>query len=253
MTDLLSRITWLSEDSFVIDAVTFSFLEPPWDSQRSTEDHFVLLKTKFHLDSYAQYVQASAVNSILELGIYQGGSTVLFDKLYAPAKLLAIDISQEPTVPLESYVADDAKSHRIRTVYNMNQGSPELRKIAETEFPDGIDLVVDDASHLYQQTKLSFNMLFPLVNPGKYYIIEDWAWAHSAGDYQEPDGQWAAEPALTNLVFELLMLLGTERAGVQSIAANPAMIVIQRSIDAPEAGFDVSERYVSRGKKLPLI
>jgi hypothetical protein len=46
------------------------------------------------------------------------------------------------------------------------------------EFSAPLDLVIDDASHIYGPTKASFQALFPLLRPGGLYLIEDWAWAH---------------------------------------------------------------------------
>jgi hypothetical protein len=43
---------------------------------------------------------------------------------------------------------------------------------------DNWDLVIDDAAHVYGQTKRSFECLFPTLAPGGLYIIEDWAWEH---------------------------------------------------------------------------
>jgi hypothetical protein len=35
--------------------------------------------------------------------------------------------------------------------------------------------VIDDASHLLDPTRASFNVPFPLVRPGGVYVIEDWS------------------------------------------------------------------------------
>ena len=66
------------------------------------------------------------------------------------------------------------------TYYGRYQNKEGTLMAARANFPKGIDLVVDDASHLYEQTKATFAMLFPLVRPGGNYVIEDWSWAHWA-------------------------------------------------------------------------
>ena len=38
--------------------------------------------------------------------------------------------------------------------------------------------MIDDASHLYVETKASFEELFPRLRPGGLFIIEDWASGH---------------------------------------------------------------------------
>ena len=55
-----------------------------------------------------------------------------------------------------------------------------MREILDHEFVDeSIDLVIDDASHLYVETKASFEELFPRLRPGGLFIIEDWASGHT--------------------------------------------------------------------------
>ena len=65
-----------------------------------------------------------------------------------------------------------------------------LRQIILRELADELDLVVDDASHTYEETKASFEFLFPLLRPGGIYVIEDWSWAHHP-NYQSPDAPFS--------------------------------------------------------------
>jgi hypothetical protein len=44
------------------------------------------------------------------------------------------------------------------------------------------------------------NLLSPAA-PGGAYLLEDWAWAHAAGDWQRSDHIWPAI-AHSNLVFD---------------------------------------------------
>ena len=66
-----------------------------------------------------------------------------------------------------------------------------LRQIVLSELADELDLVVDDASHTYEETKTSFELLFPLLSPGGIYVIEDWSWAHNSA-YQSPDAPFSS-------------------------------------------------------------
>ena len=51
-----------------------------------------------------------------------------------------------------------------------------MLEIMDREFGDApLDLVVDDASHLYDETKVALEVLLPRVRPGGLFIIEDWA------------------------------------------------------------------------------
>jgi hypothetical protein len=53
-----------------------------------------------------------------------------------------------------------------------------------------------------------FEFLFPLLSPGGIYVIEDWSWAHHP-DYQSPDAPFSKRRALSNLLFEQIMLMGS--------------------------------------------
>jgi hypothetical protein len=50
------------------------------------------------------------------------------------------------------------------------QTDPRLPELLGGPF----DLIADDASHIGSQTGHTFAMLWPLVAPGGYYVIEDW-------------------------------------------------------------------------------
>lgn len=71
----------------------------------------------------------------------------------------------------------------------MNQEDREaVREIAEHEFDAPLDLVIDDASHLYEPTRTSFDALFPLLRPGGLYIVEDWQMAYVEDFVRDPSG-----------------------------------------------------------------
>ena len=108
--------------------------------------------------------------------------------------------------PLLQYVAD--KEGRFVHFSTSQSDRKILEHIVRNELADELDLVVDDASHTYEQTKASFEILFPLLRPGGIYLIEDWSWAHHPF-YQAPDAPFSKRHALSNLLFEQLMLMGS--------------------------------------------
>lgn len=74
-----------------------------------------------------------------------------------------LDIRKEPILALETYRQD--KRH-IQTFYGLSQDDPKLAGILADHFPDGIDLIVYDASHQYQQSRKTFHLCFPHLKPG---------------------------------------------------------------------------------------
>ena len=173
---MFERLTW-QEDRILLDDLVF-YLD------RDTSDlinGFLLDKPTRLLSQYmAMWQQRSEmrVKNVLELGIYGGGSIAFWFELLQPDKYVALDL--EPwgdTDYFNKYIASHKLENRIKTFWKTNQSNREaLRAIVATEFNGPPDLIIDDASHFYSETKASFETLFPQLRPGGLYIIEDWSW-----------------------------------------------------------------------------
>lgn len=218
----------------------------PSERGKSDSEQFVLVKTDSMLDFYRDLAQHKP-KEIMEVGMYEGGSLVWMDQLYKPTKLVGLDVRTDPIVALEEYRAN--RPH-IRTYYGRYQQHEGTLAAAQKNFPTGIDLVIDDASHLYEFTKQTFCMLFPMVRPGGHYVIEDWTWSHRKA-YQGKNGVWADRPALTNLVLELVIMSALHGVidGIH-IDRNLVCITKGRGVFQKEM-FDLSSNL--RGRELPLL
>jgi predicted O-methyltransferase YrrM len=118
--------------------------------------------------------------NVVELGISQGGSTALLAQIARPRKLVALELSAEPIAELASFIDANNHGETVRPYYDVNQADRgRLDEILDLEFGDEpIDLVIDDASHFLEETRTSFEILFPRIRPGGTYVIEDWNWEH---------------------------------------------------------------------------
>jgi cephalosporin hydroxylase len=111
---------------------------------------------------------------MLEIGVAHGGSLGLWRKLLgSDAVIFGIDINPE-------CAAFDGDSGSVRIG---SQDDPEfLRKVvAEMK---GLNVVLDDGSHIGRHQRASFDVLFPLVEDGGLYMIEDVCssyWPHWEG------------------------------------------------------------------------
>jgi predicted O-methyltransferase YrrM len=141
-------------------------------------DHFMVLKPMELLEKYAALLSTVVGANIVELGVYEGGSAALAACLAKPAKLVAIDLEAEPPAALVELIDRLDASSSVRLHLGVDQGDREtVQRILDDEFGDEpIDLVVDDASHLYGPTLASFEQVFPRVRPGGLFIVEDWRW-----------------------------------------------------------------------------
>jgi len=189
-------------EKFKIDGVTFTLdTRAGKDRAVSKTNNFVLVKNQRCLDFYREWTGPKP-KTIMEVGMFEGGSLVLMDKIFKPERIVGLDLRREPIKPLEAYVK---KNPQMKTYYARSQDKPGTLMAARENFPKGIDFIVDDASHLYDQTRSTFEMLFPLVTTGGKYLIEDWAWAHSP-NHQNKTSTWADRTAMSNLILQLTVL-----------------------------------------------
>ena len=211
-------------ETFEIDDINFVLdIRAGKDRDKSKDGEFILVKTKAFLQFYRE-VQQRRPKNVLEIGMFEGGSLVLFDKLYDPTKLVGVDIRREPIEPLERY--RENRDH-VLPLYGLSQNDVKLPDILRREFPDGIDLIVDDASHLYQFSRATFHLCFPLLKPGGLYVIEDWSWAHKP-PAQAPEHPWYERPALTNLVLELVINMPGSRQ-MNQVTVHRDLIVVEKA------------------------
>ena len=242
----------LGGENFVIEVAV-----PPKDRHPSTPEVFTIVKNEPYLRVYEDLASGFSPRSILELGIFQGGSYVFLDKLFEPSRMSAVEISSEPVPPLLDYIS--RTENRFVHFATSQCDGEKLKQIVVDELADELDLVVDDASHSYKKTKASFEFLFPLLSPGGIYVIEDWSWAHHP-DYQSPDAPFSGRPALSNLLFEQMMLLGSTQL-ISEIRVWRFLYLIHKAKGAVRrhdmsrnvGSGSVFDQIVSRGKEWSLI
>jgi len=242
------------EGKFRLGDVDFQIdLAASQERRKSSADCFTIVKSKPYLDCYATVAETLRPRTILELGIFQGGGFAFLDQLFRPERMTALDLSPTPIDALAEYIGmrEGRTAH-----YGVSQSDPAaLERIVEEDLGGTLDMVVDDASHTYAHTRRSFELLFPRLSPGGIYIIEDWAWAHHPR-YQSEDASWSNQPAMTNLVFELVLMLGSMNQ-ISEIRVHRPMTIIFKSPTAnatrPQGPGELWNRIVNRGKLLTLI
>ena len=227
---MFDRLVW-QPDRMLLDDLVFR-LEHYRSSDWNGGDHFRFYKIKELVDQYENFFSRRSdfrAKRVIELGIYDGGSTAFWYELFRPKKHVALDIQDQTDIPyFRRYVESRGLGGRIKTYWNTDQADKaRLRTIVETEFESPPDLVIDDASHFYRQTRASFEALFPLLIPGGLYIIEDWAWGHWP-EFLVPNHPWAAEDPLTRLAIELLEAAGTSAQFILSMVAYRGFVVVER-------------------------
>jgi capsular polysaccharide biosynthesis protein len=220
------------------------------------DDLFFMAKNAAYIAGYDEIrrdfeTRSMMPRTVLEIGIFRGGSAPFLHRFFNAERVVCVDRVQGPVIPLENYRS--RYPNVITAHYGVDQADrTAMREVIETDFAEPIDLVVDDASHFYEETKAAFETVFPYVRPGGIYVVEDWSWAHDAGA-QQPDHYWADKPALTNLIFQLVMMQ-CDPGIIDYIVMRPGLAWVRRgSRPLPKGSFCIDEHTPSRGRTLNLI
>ena len=247
---MFDRLIW-QPDRMLLDDLVFRLEQRESDSWKGS-DHFRFYKLKGLVDQYEHFFRRRSdfhPANILELGIWDGGSVAFWHELFRPKKHVAIDLmGRSDSAYFERYVASRGLSDRIQTLWSFDQADKaRLGRLLATTFDGPVNLVIDDASHLYGPTLASLEALFPVLSPGGLYIIEDWAWAHWR-QFAAPDHPWAHEMPLTKLVFEAIEAAGTSTGLIASVTAYQGFVAIERGtqqVDDP-ASFSLDRQILRR-------
>lgn len=247
-------IVWDNNKSFSIGEVNFKVRGWGISEEQSSLDNFLVFKERWMLDRYATLINNLRPKRIVELGIDRGGSCVFFHKLAEAEKLVAIELDTRRIEAVDQYVELHNLQDSLIPLYGVNQADDEaVGRIVDDQFGgQAIDFVIDDASHFLDETRSSFNTLFPRMRPGGVYIIEDWPWAHRTVDHPDDSpGLFPDREPMTKLIFELVLACPSNTGLINRIEINKNSAMIWRGdAEIENAGFDISKCSLARGRDL---
>lgn len=186
--------------------------------------------------------------NIVEIGIYQGGSVVFWNLVLRPERHLVFDLYDRSVAVLHEFAKSAARHGRLDLRFGLDQSDERTVAAATRQTFGGepIDLIIDDASHSYQETRASFETLFPRLRPGGAYVIEDWGWAHLVDQSWDEDFS-RDRPALTNLVIEIMMMCASQTGVVEQVIVDPHAVLVTRGQRSLESPFRIAHEYYNRG------
>lgn len=88
-------------------------------------------------------------------------------------------------------------------------------------------LVVDDASHDGKLTAATFALLWPLVQPGGFYVVEDWSVALRDDPHWGPQANWG--DSMLRLAESFLPLLAWRDGECESILYRYGLIILRKN------------------------
>ena len=232
-------------DSFRIDEIEYACRPLAVNAFPSEPGRFCLLKPPDAVDAFEELLVQLRPRTIVEMGMHDGASTAFFQEVVRPSKIVGFDGRQNPSAALTDFIERRHLEAILRPYYNIDQSDARrLREVLDFEFGEPVDLVVDDASHLLNETRQTFNALFPRLVPGGSYVIEDWWWAHAEMPI------WLDEAPMTILIFELLLASAYEPGIVASVTASRDWARVVRGPAMLDDTFDISACYGNRGRAL---
>lgn len=101
-----------------------------------------------------------AIN-VIEIGVFGGASLGLWERHFPNAKIVGIDINPECT---------DYETPRTAIEIGSQADLAFLTRIA-TQYP--FTIFIDDGSHRADHVKITFEHMFPRLQPGGVYVVED--------------------------------------------------------------------------------
>jgi hypothetical protein len=160
---------------------TKSFVSPTFEELFWSHSGDIVHKWIHYLPIYQQFFQNSQGQPVrmLEIGVSKGGSLDMWRKFFGDeAVIFGIDIDPE----CKKF---NDKSAQVRI------GSQDDRDFLKSVVDEmgGVDIVLDDGSHVSSHIRTSFEVLFPLLSENGTYMIEDLHaayWENYGGGYQTP-------------------------------------------------------------------
>lgn len=145
---------------------------------------------------------------VCEIGVFGGGSLATWKDLFPKGKILGVDTNPRAFWP----------DGTIKVV--AGQDDPALPAMLADHSPEW-DLIVDDASHDGFLTRRTFGLLWEMVSPGGFYVIEDWFVGYP--HYQGP----CKSPEMLDVVKELLDRLRHD-SDTESVSYRYGMAIIRK-------------------------
>lgn len=104
------------------------------------------------------------IKNVLEIGVHKGGALRSWARYFYCAKVYGVDIKDKFNT--------DKEYDKSRVQFKLGSAVDEqfmLKAYPKVEF----DVIIDDASHMVEHQRATFDIMFQRVAPGGVYIVED--------------------------------------------------------------------------------
>jgi predicted O-methyltransferase YrrM len=129
--------------------------------ERCAED-IVHQKDRQTLAAYEEVLGRRTPESVLEIGIADGGSLLMWRSLWPKARVVGVDCVAPGAWSLAALAELDIEF--------IHRKMPTKLDFA----PGSFDMIVDDGAHGYESIEAAFALCWPLLRAGGIYVVEDW-------------------------------------------------------------------------------
>ncbi|MEV4255935.1 class I SAM-dependent methyltransferase, partial [Spirillospora sp. NPDC049652] len=187
-----------------------------------------------HYDRHLRRLRADAVR-VLEIGVggyafMPGGASLrMWKRYFHRGQIFGIDI-------FDKSVLDEP---RITTLVADQNDPRQMHDLAERHGP--FDVIIDDGSHVNRHVRTAFHALYPHLNPGGVYVIED-LWTAFCPGFGGQDTRHPGPGTSLHLVRDLVDSIQYEEhpdgpsAGPDSVAATTTGLHVYHNIAFIEKG-----------------
>tara|TARA_B100000959_G_C14859049_1_gene573451 strand:+ start:137 stop:985 length:849 start_codon:yes stop_codon:yes gene_type:complete len=168
-------------------------------------------KEKIKAHGYAKIYETVFTNfkkkkiNILELGSFYGNAAAALFFYFDKASIFSADINPD----MFKY-----KSNRI-TNFFIDSSSEKSLKNDLLSKKNNFDIIIEDASHMLKDQIISLFILFPLVNSGGYFIVEELDFPETREDMRidqtKPDLKQILQNILKNTDFNSIYISDDEK------------------------------------------
>lgn len=198
--------------------------------EQTAPDAFLFYKTRDQVEQFERFLGETGFvpRRVLELGIWDGGSAAFWVETLGLERYSAVDLQTRGDSDYFERWHTARGGERTRTHWGVDQADRAvLQRILVEDGLEPLDLVLDDCSHQRGPTLASFEILFPGVRPGGWYVIEDWAWALQPA-FQDRSHPWGLLPSLHPVVHALVDLHGSRPDVIAGLRVFPDFVAVER-------------------------
>jgi len=136
-----------------------------WDKEGGTDKDTI----HSYLDAYEKYLSPYIDKecTLLEIGVWHGGSSLLWHEYLQKAKIVGIDIENQIHESLLNKF-----SNRYSFV-ERNAYTPHTVECIRQSFPEWFDIIIEDGIHTKESNEFAIKNYLPMLKKGGVMIIED--------------------------------------------------------------------------------